>query len=579
MPPPSGSFEKARLPLEQEMAARRETALESAADQARQGKPREAMEALIFYSEPSAFTRLVPDLIAGLLGESAGFSEERGASLLSFFVQMAAGLRSFLPRWNLAHIGLHGERALSLDASCALAAKFREAAAKLGKRMPGAELRFLQAEYAYALARYRAEEDPDPAARAAALVGASAGEYADNLIAEIDGSNLLAIAVLRDERACPTEIANDYAAFLDHALYLGASFCTTNPPLVDMAWKALPEKWDPAIQGIVQSHCEAPLEDLSRLVTLEIVGESLRLLRPVFLLTAGEMGCVCLQVNPHLDTADAMVDEALWYYEHLCERLHGGVPNVRFKIIGTQAGLEAARILVRRGIGVTITVNFGMFQHIPFAQALAEGAGTWSCLVEMNGRLAFPIRDELLAKAEELQEQGISEGAIREAAAWAGVAIARRLHAFLQKHGIDTRTVRTLIASLRIYRGDGYENLPGPFPDITECLGAGIISVFPNIRGPYDRANNASLSPDAMARPIPAHALRVLAHSEIFRQAWRAPGEDLTGPLERLVAPPDHPIALENEDAVARWTPVRETLSQFRAAYDAFVESIRALRA
>ena len=223
-------------------------------------------------------------------------------------------------------------------------------------------------------------------------------------------------------------------------------------------------------------------------------------------------------------------------------------------------------------------MNFGMFQHIPFARALAEGEGAWSCLVEMNGRLAFPIRDELLAKAEALREQGVSERQIREAAAWAGVAIARRLHAFLRKHGIDGRAVRTLIASLRIYRGDGYENLPGAFPDITECLGAGIISVFPNIRGPYDKAGAQPLAPDAITKPVAEHALRVLAHSEIFRQAWHAPGEDLAGALEGLVPPPDRPIGLEDEDAVMRWAPVRETLSQFRAAYDAYVESIRALR-
>ena len=318
MAPLSGSSrEMPRVALEQERAGRCETSLSGAAELARQGKAREAVECLIFYSEPSAFARGVPDMIAGLLRDSADFSEEQGAAILRFFVQMAVGLRSFLPRWNLANAGLHGERALSLDALDGLAAQFRDGAERLGKRMASAEGRFLSAERAYALARYRAEEDSDAGGRTAALVGTSAGEYADHLVAEIDGSNLRAIAVLRDEGACTTEIANDYAAFLDHALYLGASFCTTNPPLVDMAWKALPGKWDPVIQGIIRSHPEDSLEELSRLATLEIVGESLRLLRPIFLLTAGEMGCVCLQVNPHLDTADAMASEALWYYEQL----------------------------------------------------------------------------------------------------------------------------------------------------------------------------------------------------------------------------------------------------------------------
>jgi hypothetical protein len=62
--------------------------------------------------------------------------------------------------------------------------------------------------------------------------------------------------------------------------------------------------------------------------------------------------------------------------------------------------LEACSVLTKRAIGVTITVNFGLFQHLPFVQAIDEGQAIFACLVEMSGRLAFPVRDEMIAKLD-----------------------------------------------------------------------------------------------------------------------------------------------------------------------------------
>jgi len=75
---------------------------------------------------------------------------------------------------------------------------------------------------------------------------------------------------------------------------------------------------------------------------MEVVLENAKLLRGIFLLSEGQKGLVCLQVNPlkHSD-ADGMLQEALYVYSKLTERF-GGVPNVVFKLPATKSGLEAA---------------------------------------------------------------------------------------------------------------------------------------------------------------------------------------------------------------------------------------------
>ena len=74
-----------------------------------------------------------------------------------------------------------------------------------------------------------------------------------------------------------------------------------------------------------------------------------------------------------------------------------------------------------------------------FARAMREGQAIFSCLVEMNGRLAYPVRDELLAKLDDLAAHGIDEANAREAAAWAGIAVIKRVHRLLREKGLSVR--------------------------------------------------------------------------------------------------------------------------------------------
>jgi hypothetical protein len=538
------------------------------------GKRQEVVENLIFFTSPQHFSSVCSDLLREI---EAGFYQGDISSQiehLAFLVELALALRSILPRWNLTDEQAHGPVALTQDQVQDVVVEIQALLENLSTRAPVAEKSILAAVESDAASRYKAEQVGDPAGAAYALAGNSLSKYINNLSTEISRSQLRRIAEMRFDGKTATELSNDYAAFLQHTLYLGASFATTNPPLVNMAWDILPGTWDPIIDKIILTNPEAGSLSLAKLVTMEVVLAQMRLLRPIFLITEGSMGCVCFQVDPnnHGDV-EAMTSDALFFYEALRSRFSGGIPNVVFKLPGTQAGLEACRALTGRGIGATITVNFGMFQHIPFAQAIREGYALYACLVEMNGRLAFPVRDELLGKLDQLAEVGIDEGAAREAAAWAGVIIPKRLYKMLNDKGIDQNRSKILIASLRIYEGDAYRDLPNAFPDITEIIGANLLSVFPNVRHAFDQAEEMAINPLQIESSVPEHILDILAHSEVFKQAYYVADRSWVIEEDQRFKP-DRELVLEDEEGVFNWPPVHNTLVEFMNSYNSLVQRL-----
>ena len=542
------------------------------------GSVEQALDDLLYFSEPPAFRTAAGALRSGLPSAFATAAPAAQAHLLHLAAELALRLNSLLPAWNLSNTALHAT-ALPPEDVHAIARDVRDLAAELAAQSPIAERALLGVWRRQTAARFRAEGAGDPAAEAAAFVGESIPGALEAIGAAVASSNLRRIAELRWAGATRTEISNDYAAFLPYTLLLGASFVTCNPPLVDLAWKAEPEVWDPVVDRVIADHPRADADDLARRVTLEVVLANMLRLRPVFLLTEGRMGCVSLQVNPKRhDDAETMLRDAAALYGDLERRLQGGVPNVVFKLPGTQAGLTACRALTAAGIGVTITVNFGLFQHLPFAEAIAQGRALFSTLAHMSGRLAFPVRDELLGKLGELAPLGITEVRARAAAAWSGVAVLKRLQRVLDARGFDRSRVRPLIASLRVYTEPAYAGLPSPIPDISEVVGTGIITVFPNVRRAFDGLPAVPLDGARIDAPVPEEALDVLRHSELFKQAYglgalAAPGETDTPALR-----PARPLALEDRPATAAWAPVANTLGEFCMAYDSFVDRIQARR-
>lgn len=539
------------------------------------GNVQQALDDLLFFVPPQEFDAYTRTLRQEIEDEFATADQERQTAYLRFLTRLTLALRSHLARWNLRNRDLHGDLALSEAEIEMQANQLQELIAELELQAPAATEKLLGEWRSRAVPRFEAEEAENPVDEAVALVGSSINDYIDNVSQAINNSNVRRIAEMRADGLIPSEWSNDHGAFLDYALYLGASFVTCNPPLVDRAWQAFPEQWNPVVDRVIAENAGASDDELARLVTLEVVLHNMRLLRPIFLLNDGGMGCVCFQVNPHNHAdAEAMTADAVAVYESLQQRLGGGVPNIVFKLPGTQAGLETCRALTQRGIGVTITVNFGLFQHIPFAEAIREGQSLYSNLVEMHGRLAYPVRDELLGRLDELAEHGIDEARAREAAAWSGVAVMKRIQQLLKEQGYDLSRAKPLSASFRVYEGHGYEDLPNPLLDITEIVGLRIISIFPNIRRSFDAQPPVELTPYQIDEPVADEILETLTHSEIFKQAYYVADRNWV-PDGDARSKPDDPLALEDEESVFNWEPVYNTITGFSDAYDQFVRRIR----
>ena len=573
------SADNLRKRLRDELRHARQQAQRDLLPWIRSGAVEPALDHLLHFTDPAGFTTRAPDLLDRLEMSFGTAGPEEHLHALRFCAELSLRLDSLLPAWNLCNASLHPNRALSGTEVRHVAQEALSLADSLAKTSPHARDSLLADFRADAAARFRAEAAEDPEAEARAFVGESVAAYAEKVAHSVANSNLRRVAELRLTGATRTEISNDYAAFLPYALLLGASFVTCNPPLVDLAWKAEPAKWDPVVDGLIAAHREADGDTLARLVTLEIVLANMRRLRPIFLLTEGRMGCVSLQVNPKRhDDSETMLRDAAAIYAELERRLDGGVPNVVFKLPGTQAGLEACRALTAAGIGVTITVNFGLFQHLPFAEVISGGQALYSTLAHMSGRLAFPVRDELLGKLGELSAMGISETQARVAAAWSGVAVLKRLQRCLATRRVDLARVKPLIASLRVYTDSAYATLPSPIPDITEVLGVGILTAFPNVRRAFDRLAPMALEGHRIDTPVPQEVFSVLRHSEVFKQAYWLGPLAATGESDAPELAPARPLALASRAATAEWIPVANTLSEFCKAYDSFVDRIQARR-
>jgi transaldolase len=294
------------------------------------------------------------------------------------------------------------------------------------------------------------------------------------------------------------------------------------------------------------------------MITMAVVEENCRLLRDIFLVTEGSEGYVSLQVNPkNHDDCDQMVNEAENLYAYLEKRL-GGVPNVVFKLPATAAGKLAAEKLTSKGIGVTITVEFSVFQALGFAEVLSKGKMLVAYLALMNGRMSFPVRDEM-------KEKSIQGGV--EAARWAGVEVAskayRRIYGPLERGGmgIDPERIRLLIASLRIY--DDW------IPDISELWGCPVITIFPDVRRKYD-SHRREFIDKTVLRATPAQQMNILFESEIFRQAWWVRGDSQEYKPKRVLT-----LAPQDKMSLAKWPPVANTLGQFIDLYEQMSEMIK----
>ena len=344
-------------------------------------------------------------------------------------------------------------------------------------------------------------------------------------------SSLLKLSEMADRDVINNRWGNDSATGLTEAIRRGAVLVTTNPVMINAARKEDPVNWDQVRDQLKESFPTLSPEQRVSQMTMRMVLENCRELRPIYEATNGEYGYVSLQVNPRANReASLMVEEAEGLYELLGHELNG-TPNAVFKIPATEAGLDAVRALTAKGIGCTVTVNCSVDQNLAFGELIEQGTAKLSFLVVMSGRLDDPIRDEL-------QDRGVADAA--EIAKWASVGVIRRSYDLLYRQRRYQRSA-LLTASLR-----GPWNIEG---SITDEKAPVFITCFPDKAAEYDSVERNIVS--HMKDELPHNILAKLMKSQIFQQAYEVGG-----------------LAKQGFD---KFLPVTATLAAFAKSYDEFL--------
>ena len=247
---------------------------------------------LLFYTSPDDFAEQATNVLARLQEQFRSAGAEGRAEVLNSTLRICLGLRSAQVHWSLTDAAEHGGSSVDEKELVGSAASFLAALPDMCVEDPAAAASAREQWRGRLAARYRAEglDESEAADEAAALTTAGLVSMADALAASVSESN-----VRRFVRSGHTDFGNDYAMCLDYPLLLGASFVTTNPPLVLMALKegVLPK-------DELSSLCtqRPPWLSPAAVATRLAVRQNAAALRPVFLCSSGKKGYVCLQVDP-----------------------------------------------------------------------------------------------------------------------------------------------------------------------------------------------------------------------------------------------------------------------------------------
>jgi transaldolase/glucose-6-phosphate isomerase len=145
----------------------------------------------------------------------------------------------------------------------------------------------------------------------------------------------------------------------------GVTGVTSNPTIFEKAIAGSTD-YDEAMHQLVDAG--KSMDEIYEALTLEDIGRTADLLRPIYDRTGGADGYVSLEVSPVLahDT-ERTVEEA--------KRLFGalGRPNVMIKVPATRAGIPAIATLIAAGINVNVTLIFSLAQYEAVAEAYIAG--------------------------------------------------------------------------------------------------------------------------------------------------------------------------------------------------------------
>ena len=461
------------------------------------------LENLMFKTAPQDLSNELESWRAELRAQYAGAaSDELRNEAAELLAENAIDLRSVLTEWNLKSKARHGEVALADEQ---LTEESQKSVAVLEE--------WGRIELANRVKRE---------------------------VASIASSNLAKLSRMAMAGEVNTFWGNDYAAHLHNAMRRGAAMVTTNPVLVNVARTEDPAYWTPVRDALKEAFPSYDPVQLGYAMTIAVVVNNARLLRPIWELTNGAMGYVSLQLSPkEAKNAEAMIEGARWVWQQLEVGL-GGTPNCVFKVPGTKAGIPVAETLTAEAMGINVTVNFALPQQIAFAGAIENNSTTKVCYrTQMDGRLDDPVGDEL-------KEAGVSDW--EEVKTWCTTAIRQREYRMLclppEQGGLGMKKSIPLPAS-----GRGVWNISRSIIDGTHPIPI-FLTIFPDKAEMFDEEPR-EIDPNGMWAKLPEGHLDKLYKSKLFRQGYE----------------PDGMTVDEFDD----YLPVVKTLAQFAEGYDEFI--------
>ncbi|MBQ3131779.1 MAG: hypothetical protein IJC24_03635 [Clostridia bacterium] len=191
---------------------------------------------------------------------------------------------------------------------------------------------------------------------------------AEQEVTSIKNSQFAKIAALTDKGELFTYWGNDLCTGVDFSLRRGASFTTSNPSKINLFRQAEPEQYAAYVKEVMDAHPGLSKEKILSYVTVKVVAQVARKLKPINEATDGKFGVSFTQVSPFTwNDAVKMRDEVLLWYSEFQKELNTDKPNVVFKMPATPAAKKAVKdLLEHKDIRVTLTSNFAAGQHEPF---------------------------------------------------------------------------------------------------------------------------------------------------------------------------------------------------------------------
>ncbi len=241
---------------------------------------------------------------------------------------------------------------------------------------------------------------------------------------------------LYDKGELKTVYGHDFAYGLTFGMRRGARWVTSNPAKICLYEKDLPKEYNRVLSEIKAENESISVEDFTSMIFTKICSLSARELRPIFELTDGEYGFVCVQVSPlQYKNTEKMVAQADYWWEAFKKELKTDKPNIVFKLPAVPASKEAAEALIEHGYRICMTLDFSVSQHEIFAEIIQKGDKR-GYVVFMGGYLDDAVKKELIAK-------GWPEEEAVMVSRHASEAVIRKSYNNLKNKGYDKVSIMT----------------------------------------------------------------------------------------------------------------------------------------